>query len=389
MKISATQAAYAWHALLFAVETCAALLLGAHYSTCRPFMQDDVTSLADMHLDAEMVEAALDSSVALHSGNITGRRLVANDFNADFARRFTFHRWLEEDVVLDRKGLERYLRRALAATGLEAAPSGSRDSAGAMRPLPLPAGKDNVLELAGANAKAFGLSYSGANPSFAAQAHHVDPRPGRGGAPWAHGRDEFMMYVRHGLRPNHHFLGIGCGPLAGGQHVVRYLLSGHYHCIEQDEYLLRAAVEYEIPANGLIYKRPRFVLVRDLGDGDGVSSAIRAVPPATSGLPPPRVFDFVAVQRWPLLASRDDLLTLISRSVRYVRPRSGRLLVPEEPLPLKLQRLLGLREVDHELDALASHKADPFAACPFSSRCKLYVYYCSPVLSPADQRSSK
>ena len=65
--------------------------------------------------------------------------------------------------------------------------------------------------------------------------------------------------VRHGLRPPHYLLEVGCGALTTGQHVARYLLTGRYYCIESDEFLLRAAVEYEVPAAGLIYKRPRFM----------------------------------------------------------------------------------------------------------------------------------
>ena len=85
--------------------------------------------------------------------------------------------------------------------------------------------------------------------------------------PRSRGRDEFMVVVRSGLRPHHYYLEVGCGGLAAGRHVVRFLLRGRYFCIEESEYLLRAAVEYEVPAAGLIHKRPRFLLNGDVNVG--------------------------------------------------------------------------------------------------------------------------
>jgi hypothetical protein len=364
----------AWHALLFAFETCAAVFLGAYLNRCGP----DEVELEDLHA-ANDVSPGMQAFAQMRPP--AGRRLVANDFNANFARRLTFHRWLEEDVVLDRNGLAQYLKRARTAAGLEV-------------PAAVDAQQRAQLPQAGVFLKGSMRKWSAARggdaraassldleAALASQAHHVDPRSGRGGAPWAHGRDEFMRYVRHGLRPGHHFLGLGCGPFAAGEHVVRYLLSGRYHCIEHDEYLLRAAVEYEIPANGLIYKRPRFILVRDLGDAAGVSSAISAAPSTSSGIPPPpSLFDFVAIQRWPLQKTasgrnHDLLHNLLNSAVRVLRPRTGRLLVPDEPLPMRVRLRLGLRQVEHELDALAEQNADHLAACPFSVQCKMYAYY--------------
>ena len=183
----------------------------------------------------------------LTMSNISARRrLVANDFNAEFSRRLSFHNWLEEDVVLDREGLERYLRRALTTAGLARRPG--RASRALRNTLHTPQTVEALQrELAAAK-----FSFDSA---YAAQAHHMLP-----GAPWSQGRDEFMHLIRLGLRPNHYFLGLGCGPFATGHHLVRYLLTARYFCIEQDEYLLRAALEYEVPAAGLIHKKPRFLL---------------------------------------------------------------------------------------------------------------------------------
>lgn len=278
------------------------------------------------------------------SDTTQGRRLVANDFNADFSRRLAFHTWVEEDVALDRRGLERYLRRARAASGL------SKEATGGAGP-PI----HHRPRTAEALQREFGNDFA-FEPAFAAQAHHM-----LSGTPWSQGRDDFMRLVRHGLRPNHYFLSLGCGPLATGHHVMRYLLTGRYHCVEPDEYLLRAAVEFEVPSKGLIHKRARFLLNRP----SQVAALMNKPPP---WLPtPPSNFDFVIVER-PLPS--DELERTITAVVRYLRPRSGRLVL-HEPLPLRLQRSLGLQP-SQQTDLLAG--ADKRSACPFSTTCSTYAY---------------
>ena len=279
---------------------------------------------------------------SLHAS--TRRRLVANDFNADFSRRLSFHNWLEEDVILDRSRLDRYLRRALAAAGL------SRRAGRAGRSMRNTVHQPQSVEALQRTLAAASFSF---DPAYAAQAHHMLP-----GAPWSRGRDEFMQLVRLGLRPNHYFLDLGCGPLATGQHLVRYLLTGRYYCIEHDEYLLRAAVEYEIPAAGLIHKRPRFLL-NDLAE---VAELMKK--PVPSLPDPPSVFDFVLVQT-PL--SADHLERTITNVARYLRPRSGRLVVTS-PLPTRLQLQLGLQRT------AAKHMGDR-VECPFSLQCTVHCYH--------------
>ena len=209
--------------------------------------------------------------------HLDGRRLVANDFTADFSRRLSFHNWIEEDVVLDRQGLEHYLRRAMPAAGLARRPG--RASRALRDTVHRPLSVEALQRQLGSADFCF-------DPAYAAQAHHMLP-----GLPWSQGRDEFMRLVRLGLRPNHYFLGLGCGPLAAGQHAVRYLLTGRYYCLEQDEYLLRAAIEYEVPNAGLIHKRARF----QLNDLENVAAIMQKT---VSWLPdPPSYFDFVMVHR--------------------------------------------------------------------------------------------
>ena len=164
------------------------------------------------------------------------------------------------------------------------------------------------------------------DPAFAAQAHHMLP-----GQPWSHGRDTFMRLVRLGLRPNHYFLALGCGPFATGHHVVRYLLTGRYFCIETDEYLLRAAVEFEVPSKGLIHKRPRFLL-NDVSD---VASLMN--PPPFSWLSTPCRFSIsLSCRASGIQASR----TNGTNAARYLRPRSGRMVLRRSFQPACKARLV-------------------------------------------------
>ena len=369
---------WACHALIFAVEACCAMALGARWMTsspslplpCGPRSADAArldASLAGWWVDANAMEtlgnmvadsfpAVVANVTGLHTLTSTGskgqgRRLVANDFTADFSRRLAFHTWIEEDVVLDRKGLERYLRRALSAAGLSKQQQGR-----AARPPP--AQRPRTVE---ALQHEYTTSASFAFSSmYAAHAHQMVP-----GAPWAHGRDDFMRLVRLGLRPNHYFLSLGCGSFATGHHVVRYLLTGRYSCIEANEYLVRAAVEYEIPSKGLIHKRPRLVF-------DELSEMATLMRRPPSWLPtPPSYFDFAAVE---VALSRDGLERTVTNVARYLRPRSGRLVL-QQALPERLQAQLGLQLSRNELGAAVDTDADPRSVCPFSVRCAMYVYH--------------
>ncbi|KAJ9185892.1 hypothetical protein P3X46_005472 [Hevea brasiliensis] len=85
------------------------------------------------------------------------------------------------------------------------------------------------------------------------------------GEPWAGGRDvfEFLAEAAH-LSPNSQVLEIGCGTLRVGLHFIRYLSPEHYHCLERDELSLMAALRYELPSQGLLYKRPLIVRGEDM-----------------------------------------------------------------------------------------------------------------------------
>lgn len=85
------------------------------------------------------------------------------------------------------------------------------------------------------------------------------------GEPWAGGRDvfEFLAQATQ-LRPNSQVLEIGCGTLRVGLHFIRYLNPEHFHCLERDELSLMAAFRYELPAQGLLHKRPLIVKGEDM-----------------------------------------------------------------------------------------------------------------------------
>ncbi|XP_047957018.1 uncharacterized protein LOC125202618 isoform X2 [Salvia hispanica] len=85
------------------------------------------------------------------------------------------------------------------------------------------------------------------------------------GEPWAGGRDvfEFLAESAH-VTPNSKVLEIGCGTLRVGLHFIRYLDPEHYHCLERDELSLMAALRYELPSQGLLYKRPLIVRGEDM-----------------------------------------------------------------------------------------------------------------------------
>ncbi|XP_004516612.1 uncharacterized protein [Cicer arietinum] len=85
------------------------------------------------------------------------------------------------------------------------------------------------------------------------------------GEPWAGGRDVFEFLAQAiQLRPESQVLEIGCGTLRVGSHFIRYLNPEHFHCLERDELSLMAAFRYELPAQGLLHKRPLIVKGEDM-----------------------------------------------------------------------------------------------------------------------------
>ena len=77
------------------------------------------------------------------------------------------------------------------------------------------------------------------------------------------GRMQLDYLVREGLQPSHYLLDVGCGPLRGGIHFIRYLDEGHYFGVEKDKAKLEAGRDVELPRNGLTHKRPTLVQMDD------------------------------------------------------------------------------------------------------------------------------
>jgi SAM-dependent methyltransferase len=73
--------------------------------------------------------------------------------------------------------------------------------------------------------------------------------------------------VSRGLQPSHYLLDVGCGPLRGGAHFIRYLEEGHYYGVDSNAPMLEETRRLELPRQGLVDKRPTLVAMEDFGFG--------------------------------------------------------------------------------------------------------------------------
>ncbi|MER5218975.1 class I SAM-dependent methyltransferase [Streptomyces flaveus] len=81
---------------------------------------------------------------------------------------------------------------------------------------------------------------------------------------WAQiGRMQFDYLVRHGLKPQHRMLEIGCGNLRAGRLFIDHLESGHYYGIDISPDILIAAQD-TLVREGLQAKLPHLTLTNDL-----------------------------------------------------------------------------------------------------------------------------
>jgi SAM-dependent methyltransferase len=78
-----------------------------------------------------------------------------------------------------------------------------------------------------------------------------------------HGQAQFDYLTAQGLKPEHHLLDIGCGPLRGGVHFIRYLETGNYVGVEKNAEVLEEAEQLELPRYGLEHKQPRLVAMEN------------------------------------------------------------------------------------------------------------------------------
>jgi ubiquinone/menaquinone biosynthesis C-methylase UbiE len=77
------------------------------------------------------------------------------------------------------------------------------------------------------------------------------------------GKLQFDYLVKHGLRPNHSVLEIGCGNLRAGWRLIRYLHPGKYYGIDISPDILLAALK-TVEDFGLQHKLPHLVVVENL-----------------------------------------------------------------------------------------------------------------------------
>jgi SAM-dependent methyltransferase len=79
------------------------------------------------------------------------------------------------------------------------------------------------------------------------------------------GELQFAYLVGRGLEPSNYFLDVGCGPLRGGVHFIRYLEAGHYYGVDSNAPMLEETKRLEVPRQGLEDKQPTLVAMGDFG----------------------------------------------------------------------------------------------------------------------------
>ncbi|MGC9380714.1 class I SAM-dependent methyltransferase [Streptomyces sp. MH13] len=77
------------------------------------------------------------------------------------------------------------------------------------------------------------------------------------------GQMQFDYLLRHGLRPDHRMLEIGCGNLRAGWLFIEYLDAGHYYGVDISPDILVSAQD-TLQAQGLQDRLPALTPVRDL-----------------------------------------------------------------------------------------------------------------------------
>lgn len=69
---------------------------------------------------------------------------------------------------------------------------------------------------------------------------------------------QFHFLVAHGLRHNHIFLDVACGPLRLGQYLIPFLDEGHYFGLEAEPELVKYGINEELKFDLDMIKAPRF-----------------------------------------------------------------------------------------------------------------------------------
>jgi hypothetical protein len=74
------------------------------------------------------------------------------------------------------------------------------------------------------------------------------------------GKLQFDFLVRHGLKPDHCLLDIGCGCLRAGIHLIKYLAPANYLGLDKEQVLIDLGIEKELGRDTYETKRPEFVV---------------------------------------------------------------------------------------------------------------------------------
>lgn len=77
------------------------------------------------------------------------------------------------------------------------------------------------------------------------------------------GRLQFRYLKKHGLRPRHHVLEIGCGNLRAGWRIIDFLQPGHYYGVDISADVIVAA-QQTVAQRGIAAKLPHLTVVRDM-----------------------------------------------------------------------------------------------------------------------------
>ena len=73
------------------------------------------------------------------------------------------------------------------------------------------------------------------------------------------GKVQFNFLLDRGLQPTHPLLDVGCGPLRGGIHFVRYLDVGNYYGVDLSANLIEAG-KYELEKAEIFNREPHFLV---------------------------------------------------------------------------------------------------------------------------------
>jgi cyclopropane fatty-acyl-phospholipid synthase-like methyltransferase len=73
------------------------------------------------------------------------------------------------------------------------------------------------------------------------------------------GATQFRLLTTLGLREHHSVLDFGCGSLRAGRLLIPYLLEGHYHGLEPNQWLIDDAIDRELGQSIIALKRPAFL----------------------------------------------------------------------------------------------------------------------------------